>query len=173
MEVYIGQIIPWASNRIPRGFFPCDGRILSVNQYSALYSIIGNTYGGSGNSFALPDLRGRAVLGAGQLPGGTNFTAGAMGGSEKVALTLSQVPPHGHLVCANGNPGAASATTGTGNLFGAPGNNAKMYHLGQIDTVLHPNTVTITGEGQPHENMQPYQVINYLICVDGMYPPKV
>ncbi len=171
MEAVIGQVLLWSSpQRIPSEFLPCDGRLLSVQYYQALFSIIGYTYGGSGNNFALPDLRGRVVLGAGQLPGGSYHNAGEMGGSEKVPLTLNQVPPHGHLVYANNNPNAVGAGVGTNNLFGTPGNGINMYNTEVPDTMLNSETVSVSGAGVAHENMQPFLTLKYIICVTGHYP---
>lgn len=173
MDATLGQIIPWPVERIPIDFLPCDGRLLGVRQYTALFSIIGTKFGGDGqNTFALPDLRGRVVVGSGQQPGGTDFAVGASGGAETVALTLSQMPAHGHFVYANGNSGAPSASTGVNNLFGTPASSVKMYNAEAANTVLNRSSVTTTGAGTAHENMQPFQVVNYIICTMGLYPDR-
>lgn len=173
MEATLGQIIPWPAARIPVDFLPCDGSLLAVNQYTALFSIIGTKFGGDGqHTFALPDLRGRVVVGSGQQPGGTDFKMGATGGAEAVALTPSQMPTHGHLVYANGNAGAPAAGTGTNNLLGTPAGGIKMYNAEATNTVLNQGSVTTTGAGAAHENMQPFQAVNYIICTIGLYPQR-
>ena len=173
MEAILGQIIPWPIQRIPMYFLPCDGRLLPINPYQALFTLISNRYGGDGiTNFALPDLRGRVVVGAGQQPGGTLFTLGAKGGSETVALTSSQVPTHVHHVYANSKTDAPATGLGTYNLLGTPANGIKMFNTETSNTTLNQGSVTTTGAGAGHENMQPYQVVNYIICVMGMFPSR-
>jgi microcystin-dependent protein len=173
MEAILGQIIPWSAAQVPRCFLACDGSILAIRQYTALFSVIGTKFGGDGeHTFALPDLRGRVVVGSGQQPGGTNFEMGAAGGAETAALTLSQTPVHGHLVYANGNAGAPAAGTGTNNLLGTPAREIKMYNAEAANTVLNQGSITTTGAGAAHENMQPFQVVNFIICAEGLYPER-
>ena len=172
MDATLGQIIPWGVDNVPFDFLPCDGRILQILQHQALFAVIGAKFGGNGTTtFALPDLRGRVVVGAGQQPGGTNFVPGAWGGSETVTLSSTQVPPHGHVVYANSNATAPASGTGTNNLLGTPANGIKMYNTSATNTKLNSSSVTTVGAGAGHENMQPYQVVNYIICVSGLFPP--
>lgn len=173
MEATLGQIIPWTVGRVPVDFLPCDGRLLQIRQSTALFAVIGTRFGGDGvTTFALPDLRGRAIVGSGQQPGGTFFNLGATGGTETVALNQSQVPTHGHQVYANSNANAPASGIGTNNLLGTPANGIKMYNTEAADTTLNQSTVTATGAGAAHENMQPYQVVNYIICISGLFPQR-
>ena len=99
MEPFIGQIMMFGGNFAPRNWAFCDGQILAINSHTALFSILGTTYGGDGRtSFALPDLRGRAPIGEGQGPGLSNYHLGFMGGVENVTLNVNQIPPHAHDV---------------------------------------------------------------------------
>ncbi|HWT76563.1 MAG TPA: tail fiber protein [Mobilitalea sp.] len=173
MDAFLSQIIPWTSPRIPKDFHLCDGTILQIIQNQALFALIGNLYGGNGTTtFALPDLRGRVVLGAGQQPGSTNYNIGTAGGSETVALTATQIPVHSHVVYASNSTSAPGSGIGTNNLLGTPINNAKMYVTSATNTQMHQNSVKTAGTGAVHENMQPFQVVNYIICTSGLFPSR-
>lgn len=167
-EAYIGQIIPFAGNYAIQGWAVCDGQILPIQQYTALYAVIGTTYGGDGvTNFALPDLRARVPLHAGVGPGRSNRPLGSTGGQESVTLQTQQLPPHGHAVVAYSQGGTAR---GPSNSFLA--NASAVYNLTADGTTLNTGAVAQTGGGQAHDNMPPFATLNFLICIEGLFPPR-
>ncbi len=166
MECYLGQLILCSFSMVPEGFVPCDGRLLSISQNQALFSLLGTTFGGDGaTNFAVPDLRGRAALGAGQ-----SYPLGQKAGQESVPVTVSQFPPHTHSMMATtasdpGLPaGAIFAGSGAANAYGPP--------PGSPLVVLQSDAMLNAGGGQPHENRQPYLVMSWIIATRGIYPPR-
>lgn len=179
MESYIGEIRPFSFNYAPEGWHLCDGTVLRISDYQVLFSLIGNTFGGTyPNTFALPDLRGRCVVGSDQSPQtGTIYNQGETGGAETVTLVSQNLPAHTHSVQAE----AVNGTTPQlpGNLLAIPevraitGVEADIYADPSSKQVsLNPQTVSIAGGSQPHNNMQPFQVINYCISMTGIYPQR-
>ncbi|MFK4835115.1 phage tail protein [Microbacterium sp. ZW T2_14] len=168
MDPYIGEIRCFGFNFAPRGWLACEGQLMSISQNSALFSLLGTMYGGDGaTTFALPDLRGRASLGAGAAPGLTPRNEGDAGGAEVVTLTAPALPPHSHTVAASSsastkNPsGATPAVTGAGASYGTTD-----------DLIMDPAMIGGGGDAQPHDNMQPYLVLNWCIAIDGAFPPR-
>jgi microcystin-dependent protein len=166
MDFYLGQLILCGFNVVPRGCVPCDGRLLSISNNQALYSLLGTTFGGDGiSNFAVPDLRGRAALGAGQ-----SYPLGQKAGQELEPVTISQFPPHTHSMMATtasdiGQPaGAVFAGSGAANAYGPPP--ASTVVMMQSDAMLN------AGGGQRHENRQPYLVMNWVIATQGIYPSR-
>jgi microcystin-dependent protein len=160
----------FAGNFAPRGWAFCDGRILSISTNSALFSILGTTYGGNGTTtFALPDLRGRAPIHAGQGPGLSNRTLGEMGGTESVALTQNQMPTHSHQ--ANAFSGEGTSTSPQNNVWAGSAQRDSIY-TNNPNTTMSPSAVSPAGGGQPHGNMPPYGVVNYIIALEGVFPPR-
>jgi microcystin-dependent protein len=182
MDAFLGQIIAVGFNFAPQGWALCDGSLLQISQHAALYNLLGTTYGGDGvSSFALPDLRGRLALCQGQGPGLSDYTLGMTGGAENVTLRSSQIGAHNHTLMAyqwgatdpvpkdklTADPGATVVLTT--NIQAA----VNMYNPGPPNVTLSPAALTTTsGPGIPHENRQPYLAINYIICVDGIYPSQ-
>ncbi|GAB3521500.1 phage tail protein [Emticicia fontis] len=172
MEEYLGMIKMFAGNYAPQGYLLCEGQTLTVQQYTALYSLIGNTYGGqNGVNFKLPDLRGRMPIGAGN---GINLTARPLGqsaGEEGVTLTANNIPPHSHTY--NAISGNRETTSPANNFLG---NSAGNFYAQQNpgDQLLPMNTgaVSYSGGGQPHNNMPPYSCVNFIICIQGLYPTR-
>ena len=179
-EPFIGQIIIFAGNFAPRGWALCDGQLLPISQNTALFSLLGTTYGGDGRTtFALPDLRGRVPLHAGGGPGLTNYRQGQKGGVEQVTLNTSNLPAHTH---------AATTTTRAQSDYGdsaSPNNTvwaqdgaagAQPYSTRAPNSNMHSDAVEVsvqnTGGGQAHENRQPYLAINYIIALTGIYPSR-
>jgi microcystin-dependent protein len=161
---YVSEIHPMSFPFPPRGWAQCDGQVLPINQNQQLFSLLGTTYGGNGTTtFALPDLRGRVPVGAG--PG---FTLGQMGGEQTHTLTLGEAAQHNHTAVASSND--SDQFVPTGNYLGAV--NSFYAPLGTNPTSLPPATVAPTGGGQPHENMHPYQVVNFCIALIGIQPTK-
>jgi microcystin-dependent protein len=167
-EPFLGELRLLPYNFAPQGWATCDGQIMSIAQNTALFSLLGTTYGGNGQTtFALPDLRGRVPIHAGQGPGLTNYTLGEVAGTENVTLTPGQLPPHGHTVSASGsattkNPtNALPAVTGAGSSYGTT-----------PDVQMNPGMVAGGGSGQPHTNIQPYLVLQWCIALQGIFPSR-
>lgn len=166
MESLLGEIRMFAGNFAPRGWAICDGQLLSIAQHQALFSILGTIYGGDGRTtFALPDLRGRVAVGEGQGPGLSAYRLGAKSGTETVTLDVSQLPAHNHAIGANSGGGNDASPS---NAVSAEGGE-DIYH-NQPNANMQPTGSA--GGSQPHENRQPYQVIHYIICMEGVYPSR-
>ena len=162
----------FAGNFAPRGWALCQGQILSIAQNTALFSILGTTYGGNGQTtFALPDLRGRVPIQQGDGPGLTPISLGESAGSENVTLTISQMPAHNHLVLAN-----ETATT-TDPKDGVPSNDSRgtpvTIYADQPDgTQMNPQMLSTVGGSQPFSIQQPYLGLNFIICTEGIFPSR-
>ncbi|MBU3886947.1 phage tail protein [Methylosinus sporium] len=173
-EPFIGMIVAFAGNFAPRGWALCQGQLLSIAQHTALFSILGTTYGGNGQTnFALPDLRGRAIVGQGQGPGLGFYALGEIAGVESTTLTTSQMPAHTHLVSAQATAastpspaGAVPAELGAGknatNLYGPP--------TPATAVAMAPSMISPTGGNQPVSVLSPFTVINYIIALEGVFP---
>src|SRR5689334_10566877 len=169
-EPFLSEIRIFSFNFPPKGWAFCNGQLLPINQNQALFSLLGTTYGGDGQTtFGLPDLRGRAPIHAGQGPGLTNRTPGEMGGSETVTLTQAQLPGHTHVPLASPDPG--TSTGPTDGVWAASSTGDKQY-ASASDTAMNPATISTTGGNQPHENRQPYLAANFIIALEGIYPSR-
>lgn len=164
-EPFIGEIMLFAGNFEPKGWAFCDGRLLPIAQHTALFSILGTTYGGDGKTtFALPDLRGRAPIGQGQGPGLSNYSLGEMGGQESVTLTAAQMPAHNHAFSDAGQqPSGDAVRVQTGN---------SQTKIQQTTGSSSSGVTQNTGGSQPHENRQPYLGVNYVIALQGIFPSR-
>ena len=173
-EPFLGQILAVGFDFAPVGWFPCDGRLLRISEYDALYNLLGTTFGGDGqNTFGLPDLRGRVVVGSGQGQGLQNYIPGMLAGTEKVTLSVTQTAAHSHTIMAATDGTESVPTTAT--VFGRPPDTQPfVYYPGTGNTTLaHPTIVAQPGgSGVEHENRQPYQAINYIIAAQGIYPTQ-
>lgn len=168
---FLGQIAMFAGNYAPQGWALCNGQLLSISQNPALYSILGTTYGGDGiNTFALPDLRGRAPIHAGQGPGLSQRNLGNSFGTETNTLNVSQMPAHRHSVFAVSEDGNQSVPTG--NLPAGTKLLDKEYSNAPVNTTMSNNMIGDTGGNLPVNNMQPVIVINYIIAIQGTYPTQ-
>ncbi len=168
-DPFIGQISMFAGNFAPRGWALCDGQLLPISQYSALFSILGTTYGGDGETtFALPDLRGRVPMHAGNGSGLTSRQLGQKFGSETNTLTVNQMPSHSHTVNAVTDDGNQSVPTG--NLPAGTKVLDKEYSNAASNTTMNANMINANGDNQPVNNIQPVLVINYIIALEGVYP---
>lgn len=169
-EPFIGEVRMFAGNFAPRSWAFCDGQLLSIAQNSALFSILGTTYGGDGvSTFGLPDLRGRVPVHPGTGPGLSSRYLGRTGGQERVALSQSQMPAHTHQAR------ASSETPDTNSPEGAvPATKVRtnLYSGDSADINMGATAVSNTGGSQAHENMPPFLGINYIICLQGLYPPR-
>ena len=164
MDPFIGEIIMFGGNFAPRGWALCEGQLLSISQNTALFSILGTTYGGDGRTtFGLPDLRGRAPIGAGNGPGLTPRPLGQKTGAETTLLQASNLPPHNHTASLNVSGSDATQSAATANAT-----------IATPDVTLNASSVQTgkTGGGQPANNMQPVQVVNYIIALQGVYPSR-
>lgn len=165
---YVGEIRMFAGNFAPVGWAFCDGALLPISENEVLFQLIGTTYGGDGQeTFALPDLRSRVPLHMGT-GGGASYILGETGGVESVTLTSSQIPGHSHSLM---------ASTDTANLS-SPANAvtgeaaSKLYRTPASTTVMAASAVASTGGNQPHDNLQPYLVVNYIISLFGIFPSQ-
>lgn len=168
-EPYIGEIRMVGFNFAPAGWAFCNGQTLPISENDALFTLIGTTYGGDGQeTFALPNLQSRFPIHAGQGSGLTNRTLGEVGGSESVTLTVQQMPSHNHQLLGSGN--SATEETPQGNVTGQPVTN--IYGNLPAFQEMDQNVVGPAGGSQPHENVQPFQVINFIIALYGIFPPQ-
>lgn len=168
---YIGEIKMMASNYAPTGWAKCEGQLLPISQNQALFSLLGTTYGGNGQTtFALPDLRGRIPMHYGQGPGLSNYLQGEAAGSETNTLTVSQMPAHNHSIGANTADGNQNAPAGN-----VPANTKlldKEYSDVASNTTMNPTMVGMTGNNQPINNVQPYLTVTFIIALQGVFPPQ-
>jgi microcystin-dependent protein len=172
-EPFIGEIILFAGNFAPRGWALCNGQLLSIAQNTALFSILGTTYGGDGRvTFALPDLRGRVPMHAGQGPGLTNRTLGEMSGQETVTLIITEIPAHNHLVNCSGSGSVDTPVNDVPGLATDTSRNPINAYNPTADALMAPNMIQPSGGSQPHNNLQPYLVVNYIIAMEGIFPSR-
>lgn len=170
MEPFLGQIQAFGFNFAPRGWAFCNGQLLPISQNSALFSLLGTTYGGDGRStFALPDLRGRVSFGFGTGPGLSSHPIGSKGGTERETLNIQQIPSHNHS--ANVVAEEPNANKPGGNFIATPSPTIYSDHAAP-DAVLKGNTIGNNGGGQSHNNMQPYLTINWCIALVGAFPSR-
>jgi microcystin-dependent protein len=162
---YLGEIRMFAGNFAPQGWALCNGQLLAISQNDPLFNLIGTTYGGDGqNNFALPNLQGRLPVHQG--PG---FVLGQAAGVEMVTLLTSQMPTHTHNLAARGAIGTQSSPQ---NGLLAASTVAALYYEDATDVNLDPTSISVTGSNQPHENMQPFLAINFIIALDGVFPSQ-
>ena len=167
---FLAQITLFGSNFAPRGWAFCQGQILSIAQNTALFSLLGTTYGGNGQTtFALPDFRGRVPIQQGQGPGLSPYSLGQQGGTETVTLLTTQMPAHTHVMVTNASTNEATDTEPTGQFL-ATGN----YYTNTSNVQMNANAVQagIAGGSQPHTNIQPYLAINFIIALEGIFPSR-
>jgi microcystin-dependent protein len=167
---FIGQIQMFAGTFAPSGWMFCEGQILPISQYDALFALIGTTYGGDGvQTFALPDLRGRVIVSAGQGSGLSNYAVGQTGGAEAVTLTRGQLPVHGHPLFADSLSGTSDTPTGL--LIANAPDGIPSFGVSPVG-VMAANAVSDVGGGQAHNNVKPYLAIRYIIAVQGIFPSR-
>lgn len=164
MEQYIGEIRLFGGNFAPRGWAFCHGQLLSISQYDALFTLIGTTYGGDGQTtFALPDLRGRIPL----HPSAAH-PLGQRGGTETVTLTRSQLPSHSHT--AGAQVDAGTQTSPAGAVWSQSNTNA--YAAVNANAAMSASAITTAGGSQPHDNMMPFLALNFIISLEGIFPSQ-
>lgn len=170
MDPFLGEIRLVGFTKVPQGWAYCDGSLLSIQDYSDLFALLGTTYGGNGTTnFALPDLRGRAPIGFGQGPGLSGYNPGQVGGEESVILTVAGMPAHQHDVYPNASSYEANGVDPTGSVLA--NNGTLMYSpVESANVKMAPASCDTAGGSQPHDNMQPYIAMNYIIALVGDFP---
>jgi len=171
MEGYLAQILMFGGNFAPRNWVFCDGQLLAISQFSALFSLLGTTYGGDGRTtFGIPEMRGRVPMHAGNGPGLSNRPLGQRGGAETTTLTLAQMPTHNHptAVEVNNQDGEEANVAGQfiSNHPGAFNEN------GISGQTLGGVSAGNAGGNQSHNNIQPFTVVNFVLCVSGIFPSR-
>lgn len=166
-DPFVAEIRIFPFNFAPRGWAFCDGQLMPISQNTALFSLLGTTYGGNGvSNFALPNLQGRAPMQPGQGPGLSSHDLGETGGSETVTLLESQIPAHAHVMQAATSTAAVNPSSSV-----VPGA-APMYASGPVAGAMAANMAGPVGGNQPHNNMQPYLTLNFCIALQGVFPPR-
>lgn len=170
-DCYIGEVRMFAFNFPPRGWMHLNGQILPIIDHTALFSLLGTTFGGDGRTtFGLPDLRGRVAIGVGTGPGLIPRAWGQMGGAEETTLTEAQLPSHTHQ--AQGTTTSADNVDSAGQTWGQSPAGTFDYAAPGTLTAMSANAIANTGRGQPHNNMQPFLGMYYGICVNGIFPSR-
>jgi len=164
-EPYIGEIRIFAFGKIPQGWLPCNGQALPISQFQALYAIMGTTYGGDGiNNFCIPNLQGRVPVHP-----GSGISVGQSGGVEKHRLLLNEIPKHRHQAMAGADVATTGATSPKGKTWGTSYIEA---YAEAHDGTMKTEALEETGLDLPHNNMQPYQVFQYCMAIEGLFPPR-
>jgi microcystin-dependent protein len=177
MNPYLGMVFIFGGNFAISGFAICQGQLLSISSNTALFSILGTTYGGNGtNNFALPDLQGRVPVGV-----GNGFAEGQLGGSQTATLLASNIPSHTHNLAVSSAAGTTGLPTPTGTTYLAAGpltgsgpnaSRLKTYTINAPNTNLGPSAIQAFGSGLPFSTMPPYLCINYEIALQGVFPSR-
>jgi microcystin-dependent protein len=179
-EPYLSMIEAFGFNFAPQGWALCAGQTLSIAQNTALFSLLGTTYGGNGTTtFNLPDLRGRIALAFGQGPGLSSYNLGAAGGQEAHQLLTGEVPTHTHTLNATNNGQANGTNVPSGSVrmgsgYGIETNNPveNIYSSASPTAAMASGTVGTAGNGLPHENRMPFLTINYCVALQGIFPSR-
>lgn len=165
-EPFLCEIRLMSFNFAPRGWAQCNGQLLPINQNQGLFSLLGTMYGGDGRvNFALPDLRGRVPLHF-----GAGFTQGQRGGEAAHTLTILEMPAHNHQMNGTFPDTTNAASSGSNGFWGQVADNSTLYSTNPADNVMSGGALSTTGGSQPHENRQPYTVINFCIALQGIFP---
>ena len=172
MDPFVAEIRIFPFNFAPKGWAFCNGQILPLSQNTALFSLLGTTYGGDGKSnFALPNMQGNAPMHPGQGPGLSLHDLGETGGSDTVTLLQSEIPAHSHGVGAQNVP-LGSLATPAGNTLDHPASGNLFTTTLAPLVSMDPNAIAPAGGNQPHNNMMPYLTLNFCIALQGVYPPR-
>ena len=171
-QPFIGEIKMFGFNFAPRGYAQCNGQALGIAQNTALFSILGTTYGGNGTTnFALPNLQGQVPIGAGLGPGLSSRTLGETGGVSTHTLIASELPAHTHpLSVVAVADGVADRANARGNVLAKPADSS--YTAAAVDASMATAAVSVSGGSNAHNNMQPYLTINFSIALTGVYPSR-
>jgi len=159
-------------NFAPKGWALCNGQLLAISQNTALFSLLGTTYGGNGTTtFALPDFRSRVPIHAGQGPGLSNYTLGEQTGTESVTLTVPQLPAHNHTVNGVASGGNQASPAGGFPAVESTGTSLDYANSGP-GASMNPAMISNTGSNQPHSNIQPVLCVNFVIALVGIFPSR-
>ena len=171
-EPFVGEIRAVGDNFAPTGWALCNGQLLPISQNTALFSLLGTMYGGDGKStFALPNLAARVPIHSGQGPGLTERVQGDQGGQEAVALIESEIPSHSHTVRATSD--VADRQGPSGNVWATEAAGVTMlYSVLSPDTGMAGGAIGVAGSSQPHNNWPPYLTLNFIIALQGVFPPR-
>ena len=170
-EPFLGMIAIYGFNFAPRGWAMCNGQILPIAQNTALFSLLGTTYGGNGQTtFALPNLQSRWPLHFGQGPGLSSYDLGQAAGTETVTLTVNQIPAHQHTVACSGDDGASSKPGG--NVPASNSGGSGIYNPTPNETMAAAMIPPSGGGNQPHSIIQPYLALNFCIALEGIFPSR-
>lgn len=168
-DPFVAEIRMFGCNFAPRGWAFCNGQLLPISQNTALFSLVGTYYGGDGRStFALPDLQGRVPVGTGQGPGLTPRDLGESGGSYAVTLISSEIPVHTHSGAAVASD--ADRSNASNNVRAKPAD--AVYATSPPTGALPAAALGVAGGSQPHNNLQPYRALNFVIALQGIFPPR-
>ncbi|MBX3574217.1 MAG: phage tail protein [Mesorhizobium sp.] len=171
IEPFLGEMMMVGYTFCPRNFAEANGLLLPIAQNTALFSLLGTTFGGNGQTtFALPDLRGRAPINQGQGPGLSNYVLGQIGGQESFTLLVSQMPAHNHLV--NATNTTADKTGPGGKFLALASGGISIYHEGPANKVMDPAMITPTGGSQPVGHRGPYLAMRWCIATNGIFPSR-
>ena len=174
-QPFIGEIKIVGFNFAPRGFALCDGALLAISQNTALFSLLGTTYGGDGRtSFGLPDLRGRVPKHVGNGPGLTAVSWGQRSGAENHTLSVNQLPAHNHPAVAHAHRTAGTSANPSGNYWSLDDSGEKLYSPGPADATMNPGAVTTSniGGNQPVNNLDPFLGVFFCIALQGIFPSR-
>lgn len=168
-QPFVGEVRLVPYNFAPVAWQFCDGRSIAISENDTLFNLIGTTYGGDGqNTFALPDLRGRTPIQQGTLQSGQTFVIGQVAGVETVTLSTQQMPAHSHLFIANSATSSQVSAVVNNTMSGG----VDVYQKNAPGDPMAPGTLTMAGGSQPHDNMQPYLTLNWIISLFGIYPTQ-
>lgn len=171
-DPFVAEIRMFAGNFAPKGWALCDGQLLPISQNTALFSLLGTFYGGDGKStFALPDMEGSTPLGQGQGAGLSERFLGEVSGTDFITLLTSEIPVHNHFVQGNFNNGDVFTPSPTTALTNSDPGNAYQTTVANI-VQMSPQAITLTGSSLPHNNMQPFLVVTFIIAMQGVFPPR-
>lgn len=176
-DAYLGEIRIFAGTYAPNGWAFCNGQLLPISAYSALFSLLGVQYGGNGTTnFQLPNLQASVAIGPGAGPGLTPRVIGEMGGSATVALDATTMPAHNHLPMGYASDGTSNAPAGNvwaqTSVAGRHGKTPVSLFNPTPDTRMSPVALDVAGGGQAHNNMQPFLALNFIICMNGVFPQR-
>jgi microcystin-dependent protein len=169
-QPFIGQIAMFAGNFPPLGYALCNGQLMAIAQNTALFSLLGTTYGGDGvSTFALPDLRGRVPIHQGNASTGTQYVIGEIIGTESVQLISSQMPAHTHSAAV----GNGTTDSPVGSIPASdPGGNVAQFKIGAANAAMSPTAIGVSGSNTPHSNVQPCLTVNFIIALFGVFPSR-